>query len=137
MFNQIFLVDYVEIARTLIQNGADINARENTGSTPIFYAVSTGKIIDSSPFILYQNWFQNGNWLLFEFTFLKNKNELFFEILGDVDIVNLLIEKGADLGVRNNFAKTPREIALKHGFQRIARILRRAEQSLQTTAVPS
>lgn len=61
----------------------------------------------------------------------------FFNFLfsGNVDIVKLLISHGADISVRNNLGKTAREVALKFGFQSVARILRRAEQSSQGTTI--
>lgn len=43
-------------------------------------------------------------------------------------MVNLLILSGADVKARDNSGRTPREIALKHGIQNVARILRRAEE---------
>lgn len=60
---------------------------------------------------------------------------IYFHISGNVDICKLLIQNGADVGVRNNSAKTAREIALQYGFQSVARILRRADQSIQGTTV--
>lgn len=43
-------------------------------------------------------------------------------------MVKFLIENGADIKATDNSGKTPREIALKHGYQSVARILRQTEE---------
>lgn len=43
-------------------------------------------------------------------------------------MVKFLIENDADIRATDNFGKTPREIALKHGYQNVARILRQTEE---------
>ena len=79
------------IVNLLIKNGANINAENYARETPLHKAASKGNCFIS-----------------------KNKN-IFFEIClnflsGDLDIVNLLIEKGANFHAQNLEKKTPLEI---------------------------
>ena len=42
---------------------------------------------------------------------------------GELEVVELLLERGANPNVRNGYGRSPREEALAHGYSRIAELL--------------
>lgn len=99
---------YTAIVNLLIEKGADINATNNFGSTPLHWASKEGHsevvnllinkranihIVDSS-----------GNTPLH-----------LASLVGHAEVVNLLIEKGADIDAKNNSNYTPDRLAIMNG----------------------
>ena len=99
--------DYLEITKILMKNGADINAKDFWGQTPLHCAASMG------PFDGYISYgvFSNGT---------DNSIPLNCIVDENMDITRLLIENGADIHSKDNKGLTPIINAVKSGNRQAA-----------------
>lgn len=90
-----------DIARLLIQQGADVNARDDLGSTPIFNKEIeiAGILLDAGVDIDFKN--ENGNSLLMYYTYA-----------GYLEGIKFLVARGADVNVCNNDKQNALDIAM-------------------------
>lgn len=95
----------LEIADLLLRNGADVDAQEHNGNTALFCASGIFKTIWKSP----------GG--------AQRKIE---SLSDDQEIVQRLIEAGADLNIKNKAGYTPWSIAFSSGNPHIAKLLKNA-----------
>ncbi|MBL0262861.1 MAG: ankyrin repeat domain-containing protein [Leptospiraceae bacterium] len=97
----------IELARTLIAKGADVNAVTNFWHTPLHYAVNRGGyeiaklLLDSGAKV---NALSN-----FDYTPLH-----YAANHGKVRVAELLIDKGAALNIQNTFGHTPLHCTANH-----------------------
>lgn len=93
-----------EIAKLLVDNGADTNAKDDNAFTPLHYAVNNNnkemaKILINNSNVNAKN--INGDTPLH----VATQNDINYE--DKQDIINLLLENGADAEATNNEGKTP------------------------------
>lgn len=109
---------HAEIVDILIKAGADVDALDRWGCTPLHAAVWNVQSV------IAKNLVRNGANVL-----LKNddcqETALYHAAMRgfDPDCVTFLIENGADVNCVNNFGRTPLHTAAKHGHMRVAEIL--------------
>jgi ankyrin repeat protein len=106
----------LEAGRFLLDRGADINARDNIGWTPLFIATSTG-------------YFESAQMLLERGAKINDQNvsgntPLHLAVdKGRIQAVRLLLEHGADVNARNKSDKAPSQLASVLGHPEIAELL--------------
>jgi len=102
--------------RDALENGADINAKNNAGGTALIYAIFNGHTETANLLI------DNGADLkpedVFGKTALINATDK-----GFIEIVKILIEKGADINTRNKSGETALMYASTKGYTDIANLL--------------
>jgi len=108
--------DRPDIARLLIERGANINAADQNGLTPLHIALNRG-LFDIARLLIERGANlnaadQNG------LTPLNSELRI-----GQVDIARLLIERGANINAADRNGLTPLHIALNRGLFDIARLL--------------
>ncbi|MBO1582565.1 ankyrin repeat domain-containing protein [Bacillus sp. XF8] len=107
-----------EIANFLLKKGANlhIKAKNRNENTPLQAAIANKKI-EMATFLIGQgadvNAVQSGGW-----TGLHEA-----VLLGDEEIVALLIENGADKSIKKNDGKTAYDIALEKGHQHLLHLV--------------
>ena len=107
----------VNTARSLIESGADMNAKDEHGSTPLEWAFMAEKteaaklLINKGADISARD--VNG------WTFLHQAASR----KGFIEIAEALINKGADVNARDNWGGTPLRVAAQHGNMEIAKLL--------------
>ena len=101
--------EHLDIVEFLIQKGADVNAKDENGSTPLIYAAGDGQIkvvkylIEHGAQMKYTD--QHGN------TPLHSAAEMNENL-----VLEYLIEKhGAQVNMKNEFGETPLHLAAEHG----------------------
>jgi ankyrin repeat protein len=107
---------HMEIVNLLLEKGADVNLKDNFGTTPLKSAALNGhmRIVK----------------LLLEkgadvnLTDKYDKTPLHWAVFnGHMEIVNLLLEKGADVDLKDNFGNTSFYCALIKGYIEIVKLL--------------
>jgi len=102
--------------RKLVEEGADVNARDNIGYTPLHYAASYGHL-DVARLLLEEgadvNARDNAGWTPLHWA----------AAYGHVDVARLLVERGADVNARDNIGYTPLHYAASYGHLDVARLL--------------
>lgn len=105
----------VEIMVTLLDKGADIEARDSSGCTPLFFAVRDNNNRNSFYYSGSDNYFHDNT-------------------DSRMDVVRLLLEKGANTNARNDAGDKPLDIALRDNQKEIADLLHKygATESIVT-----
>lgn len=107
----------VEVAKSLIQKGADVNVKAEDGYTPLHGAVTAGHTEIAKLLI------QNGASL--DTKGEKGNTALHFSAwLGRAEITKLLIENGADVSAKNNDSVTPSHLAAAQGYAHLVKLLK-------------
>jgi ankyrin repeat protein len=152
---------HIEITRLLLQNGADVNARSNNGSSPLHVAIEESNLhVDIVKILLREKRADNarkrGDFILAKLieegldSFSDSNNDLDSDSNNDLDsdsnndidsdsdsdsnsnsklnedlveIVKLLLEKGADVNARNKNEETPLHSASTNGQIEITNLL--------------
>lgn len=113
------LTDFMEL---LIANGADLNAKDNYGRTALHYAAQFGHTKSAKLLVA-----KGAKLDIQDLHFGKTPLHWGVE-WGSPDrweVIDLLIAKGAALNVKNNFAMTPLDYAIKNGRTELAALLRK------------
>ena len=114
---------YTEIARLLVEKGADVNKKTPRGVTPLMEAASTSYL--ASCMLLLENGAEinaadNNGWTaLMEAVLGENADETVC-----LEIVRLLLDKGADMNMRNNGDATAQDIAEHYELREITQLLK-------------
>lgn len=95
-FGSILNLGHTNVARILIEHGADVNVKDNDGSTPLILAAYNGIFNTIEP--------------------KESFSFLLIQKLGHLNVVRLLTEKGADVNVENNYKFTPLRRAAEKGI---------------------
>uniref|UniRef100_A0A7C1GC84 Zinc-ribbon domain-containing protein n=1 Tax=Thermofilum adornatum TaxID=1365176 RepID=A0A7C1GC84_9CREN len=103
--------------RELLKKGANVNARDIYGDTPLHNAAGRG-YADVARILLEHGAYVNAKDSLYGWTPLH-----FAAFEGHVDVVKLLLEHGADVNARNRDGWTPLHRAADMGHVDVARIL--------------
>ena len=107
---------HIEIGQRLLDRGADINAQERDGWTPLYIAVICGQL-EFARMLLERGAAVHTP---------SHKGETPLHVAsrkGRLQVVRLLLEHGADLHVRNHDGRTPTEVASIHGKRDIVQLL--------------
>ena len=107
---------HVEIGQRLLDRGADIDAQERDGWTPLYIAVICGQL-EFARMLLERG-------AAVHTPSHKGETPLYMASQqGQVQVVRLLLEYGADLHVRDHDGRTPSEVASIHGKRDIVQLL--------------
>ncbi|WP_265030421.1 ankyrin repeat domain-containing protein [Wolbachia endosymbiont (group B) of Athalia cordata] len=89
---------YIELAKLLIEKGANVNAQDNEGKTPLHLAVSSSNLdIIGVPIFIRR--------------LIDGEDE---NVNLQDNIVEILIEKGANINIQDNEGKTPLHLAVSN-----------------------
>jgi ankyrin repeat protein len=142
----------IEAVKTFIKKGADVNSPNESGETPLHWAITTGRLdliellIEKGAIINARN--NKGSTPLHGAAFLNQKESLLLLIanggdvnskddkkgvtplhiaagVGNLEIVETLIEKGADVNTRDRNGLTSLKYAIARGHKNVEYILRR------------
>ena len=107
--------DDMGAVQQMLKNGADVNSKDKSGTTPLMYAAAVGSarmmrvLIDAGADVNAKN---NG------------ESTALLWATGNAEKVRLLIEKGADVNVRSKYGRTPLAVAAAQaGNQEVVRML--------------
>ena len=107
----------MEAARWLIANGAEVNAKNEAGSTPLHWAAS-GNATEVAELLIAKgaevNAKDNDGWTLLHRAASGNATE----------VAELLIAKGAEVNAKDNYGFTPLDLAIQEGHSAMQSILR-------------
>ena len=104
---------HLEIGKLLLDHGADINAPDNTGWTPLFIAAWRNQLAFARMLL------ENG-----AMTVIPRETPLHVaSTFGHVEVVQLLLEYGADFLLRDIYGRTPSDVASQCGRLEIVRLL--------------
>ena len=107
---------HVEVARMLIERGADVAAQNKDGETPLHLVSRNGEeevarmLIERGADVAAQN--KDGE------TPLHMASQY-----GQVEVARMLVERGADVAAQNNDGETPLHLASQYGEVEVARML--------------
>ena len=107
---------YVEVARLLVEHGADMAARDKYGSTPLHLAVQEGRE-DLACWLV-----ENGA----DLTAQDSDGRTPLHVVlreGRVDLARFFVEHGKDLTAQDNYGSTPLHEAVRMGSIDLARLL--------------
>jgi len=105
-----------ETAKMMIEMGADVNARNDSGLTPLYWA-SLRSFTDIAKILIEMGADVN----------VRNKDGYtplyWVSSEGHTEIAKMLIEKGADVNAKNEVGETPLQSALEKGHSETAKML--------------
>lgn len=104
--------DFTDIAKLLLDYQADPYRKDRSGKAPIYYATYYGNHLVMNLLISYG---EDVNQKIPEGSLLHIAVEK-----GHTAVVDLLIHKGAQLDIKNSKGEKPLDIAINHGYQRVA-----------------
>jgi ankyrin repeat protein len=108
----------IDVAKWLMDNGANVNAKDNSGQTPL-HRTSKYQHWDVSPLLI-----KNGADVNARDNYGATPLHLATEcFVGGVDYALLLIKNGADVNVKDNYRKTPRDWATIYNNTSVAEML--------------
>lgn len=93
---------HAEVAKFLIEKGANINTKVTLNRTPLHWAAKNGYL----SFINYQMSEKKKYFLIFR---------LLNQISGHEEVAKILIEKGANISAINSYNRTPLHLAAENG----------------------
>jgi pectate lyase len=121
-----------EVAQLLIEKGADVTVKDAQGMTPLYFAVGNGMDAVAELIIAHDNIDVNvqtdRGWTPLHMAVVQ----------GHKEIVQSLIDHGAEVNVKNRGGQTPIDFATRGGFVEIIEILTRAAaEQAKTKEKPS
>ena len=87
--------NHIEIAKLLLERGADVRAKNNRGETPLHWA----KNVETAKLLLDRGADVNAK---------NNMGDTPLHLAKNVEIAKLLIEKGADVEAKDKYGRIPR-----------------------------
>ena len=106
----------MDVARLLLEHGADVNARNKDSVTPLHIAAGEGHV-DVARLLLEHGAYVNAR---SEY----GLTPLYYAAVnGRLDVARLLLERGADAGARDDKGRTPLDRAREKGHVEVARVI--------------
>ena len=136
--------EFWEIVKLLVAAGTDVNVKDDTGTTPVYEAmtsskpggkevveilVAAGARLPTIHIAAYRGDLEKVRSYLEEGTGVNAKDEHGGTPLhvaansGEKEVIKLLISKGADLQAKDGFGNTPLHFAAMHGYEDAAKLL--------------
>ncbi|WP_053332722.1 ankyrin repeat domain-containing protein [Candidatus Jidaibacter acanthamoebae] len=113
-----------EIANILIIKGADINATDSSGNTPLIFAAESGDI-SSMQLLLSKGAYVNAQ---------NRKGNTALMLAINAEVVELLMKNGADINIENNTNRTALNIAIENEKTAIIELLIKKESKVNMIA---
>lgn len=120
-------VNSIEVARLLISKGADVNAKARADVTPIHLAAIGLNQFSDNNWTIGRLLIENGAHINAK-AYTQGYTPLHVAAgTGNTIIVNTLIEKGADIFVRDNESKTALDRAIEQNKEKVIKLLTKAQ----------
>jgi len=117
-----------QTAKVLILNGADINAKDKYGRTPLSTLFTIGSIQNEVVMDFLKLLVENGG----DINEPNGKLETpllqavkLYRLHRDLNMINYLLEQGADVNLKDCFGNTPLSIGLKYEDEELVQLLRK------------
>lgn len=111
------MTDTPEIAKLLIEHGADVNAKDKQGSTPLLtFALALHVKTSEPPSVKEGDEIIGNEHSISASSPTRNDSRI-------PAVLKVLLEHGADVNVRNKFGETPLLRSLQYGHEPLARLL--------------
>lgn len=102
-----YVIDNISMSQFLIENGADVNAKNQHDKTPLHYVVNNVSVM--------QLLIENGADVNVKGKFGDTPLHDAF-LHGNLEAIEMLIENGADVNARDNHHNVPLHLAVKHNY---------------------
>ena len=145
-------VNHIEMVKLLLENGANINVKDDSDHSPLHLAIHGGHgelaklLIESGAYIHSKNYNGNLPVQVAAFAGLPDVIKVLVEagspvnaqdqvgdtplhdaaLQGHVETTQVLLGAGADVNIKNNERKTPLDLAEQHGHGSVAEVLKAA-----------